>query len=82
MMSRNEIEQIVNQFLIDELEIDEELVKGESLLKEDLRIDSLDYVDIAVLVDEKFGFKMRVEDVRGMRCLSQFYDYVEQKMKN
>ena len=37
--------------LIDDLEIDEENIAPEALLKDDLGIDSLDFVDIVVIVD-------------------------------
>ena len=47
-MVRKEIEEKVNAFLIEDLEIEEENVYPESLLKEDMGIDSLDYVDIVV----------------------------------
>ena len=52
-----EIKKIINQFLIDEFEIETNKIIPGSLLKEDLGIDSLDFVDIAVLVESQFGFK-------------------------
>ena len=44
-MNREEIIRVVNEFLTEELEIDAALLKDEALLKEDLKIDSLDFVD-------------------------------------
>ena len=41
-MTRQEIEENVREFLIDDLEIDEEKIHPEALLKDDLGIDSLD----------------------------------------
>ena len=52
-MERTEIEQKVRAFLIDDLEIDEDKVFPESRLKEDMGIDSLDYVDIVAVVLEE-----------------------------
>jgi acyl carrier protein len=49
-MTREEIEEKVRAFLIDDLEIDEEKITDEAKLKEDLGIDSLDFVDIVVIV--------------------------------
>ena len=49
-MNRNEIEEKVRNFLIEDLEIDEEKISPDALLKEDLGIDSLDFVDIVVIV--------------------------------
>lgn len=80
-MTREEIEKIIDTFLIEEIEVDEALLKPESLLKEDLGIDSLDLVDIVVIVKRHFGFKINPEEMANVRTLSQFYDYVESKLK-
>ena len=79
-MSRTEIEEKVREFLIDDLEVEEQKIAPEALLKEDLGIDSLDFVDIVVLVDRQFGFKIRQEEMKGIRTLSDFCDYIEGKI--
>jgi acyl carrier protein len=79
-MKREEIIRIVNDFLISEIELEEELIKDDALLKEDLDIDSLDFVDIVVIVEQKFGFKIKPEEMSKVRTLSQFYDYIETKL--
>ena len=76
-MERTEIENKVREFLIEDIEIDEEKIVPEARLKEDLGIDSLDFVDIVVLVDRQFGFKIRQEEMKGIRTLSDFCDYIE-----
>ena len=58
-MERKEIEEKVKAFLIDELEVEEEKIAPEALLKEDIGIDSLDFVDIVVIVERTFGFKIK-----------------------
>lgn len=80
-MTRTEIEEKVREFLIDDLEIDEEKISGEALLKDDLGIDSLDFVDIVVIVERNFGFKIKPEEMTGVKTLSQFCDYIEGKVK-
>ncbi len=79
-MDRKEIEGKVNAFLIDDLEIDEEKIADDALLKEDLGIDSLDFVDIVVIVEKNFGFKIKPEEMGGVKTLSQFYDYIQSKV--
>ena len=79
-MDRSEIEEKVNAFLIDELEIDEEKLTPEALLKEHLGIDSLDFVDIVVIVEKLFGFKIKPEEMKQVKTLEQFYDYVASKV--
>ncbi len=79
-MDRSEIEEKVNAFLIEELEIEEEKLKPEARLKEDVGIDSLDFVDIVVIVEKVFGFKIKTEEMKQLKTLEQFYDYVASKV--
>ena len=77
-MLRSEIEEKVKAFLIEDLEIDEEKITPEARLREDIGIDSLDIVDIVVLVNRTFGFRIKTEEMAGVVTLSQFCDYIEQ----
>lgn len=79
-MNRSEIEEKVKHFLIEELEIDEDKIYPEARLKEDMDIDSLDFVDIVVIVDKYFGFKLKAEEMAGIDTLAQFRDYIESKV--
>lgn len=79
-MTRTEIEEKVKAFLIDDLEIDEEKINDEATLKDDLGIDSLDFVDIVVIVERNFGFKIKPEEMTDVKTLRQFYDYIESKV--
>ena len=79
-MTRTEIEEKVKAFLIDDLEIDEENIFPEAKLKEDMGIDSLDYVDIVVIVEKNFGFKIKPEEMTTVKTLSQFHDYSQSKV--
>ena len=80
MMERKEIEAKVKAFLIEDLEIEEENIAPEAKLKDDLGIDSLDFVDIVVIVEKNFGFKIKPEEMQGIVTLSQFCDYIESKV--
>ena len=62
-MNRNEIEEKVRNFLIEDLEIDEEKITPDALLKEDLGIDSLDFVDIVVIVERNFALQVELATV-------------------
>ena len=79
-MSRQEIEEKVRAFRIDDLEIDEEKITDDAKLKEDMGIDSLDFVDIVVIVEKNFGFKIKPEEMVGVTTLHQFCDYIESKV--
>ena len=79
-MNRTEIEEKVKDFLIEDLEIDEEKIYPESKLKEDMGIDSLDFVDIVVIVEKNFGFKLKAEEMAGVDTYAKFCDYIESKV--
>jgi acyl carrier protein len=79
-MTKEEVIEKVNTFLIDEIEIEANLLKEDALLKENLGIDSLDFVDIVVVVERYFGFKIKPEEMANVRTLGQFYDYIYNKV--
>ncbi len=79
-MTRAEIEEKVKNFLIEDLEIEEEKITDDAKLKEDMGIDSLDFVDIVVIVERNFGFKIKPEEMAGVDTYSKFVDYIETKV--
>ena len=62
--------------MVDEFEMNESQLVPEALLKEDLSIESLDFVDIAVVIEKKFGFKVKGEDMMNVRTLGDLHDYI------
>ncbi len=75
-MQNEEIIKRINQLLIDEIEIDEEQISPSADLKKDLGIDSLDFVDLFVIIENNFGFKMKAEEMTDIKKLEDFYAYV------
>ncbi|MGL4957107.1 MAG: phosphopantetheine-binding protein [Bacteroidales bacterium] len=80
-MKREQIVEIINEFLVEELEVEARLT-DEAHLKNDLGIDSLDFVDIVVVVDREFGFKIKQEEMVGIDTLGKFYDYIYSKVND
>ncbi len=78
-MTRQELEQQIIDFLVEDLEIDQKKITPEARLKEDIGIDSLDFVDIVVIVERKFSFKIKPEELTNVKLFSQFCDYIESK---
>lgn len=81
-MTRKEIEEKVKGFMMEDLELEESELLPDALLKDDLGIDSLDYVDIVVIVDRIFGFKIKPEEMTDVKTFGQFCDYIERKVSN
>ena len=80
-MTRTEIEEKVRNFLIEDLEIDEEKIFDDAKLKDDVGIDSLDFVDIVVIVEKNFGFKIKPEEMTDIVTYKDFCDYIEKKVQ-
>lgn len=79
-MTKQEIIEKINDFLIEELEIDNEKVAPTADLRDDIGIDSLDYVDIVAFVKSTFGFKIQSEDFEKIRTLGEFYEFLDSKL--
>jgi acyl carrier protein len=76
MMQKDEIIRKINQLLINEIEIEETQIYPAADLKNDLGIDSLDFVDLFVIVENNFGFKMKAEELAEVKSLQDFYSYI------
>ncbi len=80
-MDKKQITDKINYFLVEDFEVNESKIKPESLIKETLDLDSLDYVDLVVSIESNFGFKVKPEDFQSMTILQDFYDYVIKKVE-
>ena len=79
-MEIQNIQEKVNAFLVEELEIEAEKIQGDARLKEDMGIDSLEVVDVVVFVEQEFGFKMRPEDFKTIRTYDAFCQFIAQRL--
>ena len=79
MMDR--IIEIVNKVLEEEFEIDGELLKPEALLYEDIGLDSLDAVDLIVMVDKELGVRIEEDDARSIKTLEDVYKIIDELLK-
>jgi acyl carrier protein len=66
----------INGFLVEEFDIEASLITPEANLREVLQLDSLDYIDLAVVIEGNFGFKLKLEDFATVITFQNFYDYV------
>jgi len=81
-MSREDVVTIVNDFLIDEFELEESQLAPDALMKEDLDIESLDFVDIAVIIEKEFRLKVTSEQMIKIKKLEDLYNFVLDQSKN
>ena len=76
MKSNEEIIGTINEFLVEEFETDASKIKPEANLKEVVELDSLDYIDLVVVIENNFAFKVRPEDFTSIVTFQDFYDYI------
>jgi acyl carrier protein len=75
-MNREDIVKIINGFLVEEFEIEESKISPGAFLKNDLGLESLDFVDIAVIVQKEFGLTLKGEEMPSIKTLQNLYDYI------
>ena len=75
-MKNEEIIEKINEFLVEEFETDAEKILPGANLKETLNLDSLDYIDLVVIIESNFSFKVKPEDFAGITTFQDFYEYV------
>ncbi len=80
-MTQAEIIEKINEFLVEEFEVDAAKIVPDANLRETLELDSLDYVDLVVIIESNFGFKVVAEDFINIHTFQNFYDYINRKVE-
>ena len=78
--NKDEVVNKINDFLVDEFEVNASEITPEANLKETLDLDSLDYVDLVVVIENNFGFKVKGEDFIDIVTFDDFYKYVSDRV--
>ncbi|WP_299254770.1 phosphopantetheine-binding protein [uncultured Aquimarina sp.] len=79
-METSVIVEKVDEFLIEEFEVESDDIAPDANLKETLDLDSLDYVDLVVAIEATFGVKLVGDDFVGIESFKDFYDLIESKV--
>ncbi|MBN2644648.1 MAG: acyl carrier protein [Desulfuromonadaceae bacterium] len=80
-MTEEQIITTVNQALAEEFELELEAMQPAASIYADLGLDSLDTVDMVIVLEAAFKFKIRDEEaIKKIRTLQDIYDFVQRKM--
>ena len=71
----------VREILAGQLGLKPELIQIESKLTDDLKVDSLDAVDIMLAVEEKFNIELSDEEGNKTKTVSEIVALVQQKLQ-
>lgn len=80
-MEREKIIEIANGFLVNEFEVDGDDISNEANLKTTLGLDSLDYIDLVVVIESNFGIKLGEADFKKMVTFDDFYSTIQEKIE-
>ena len=76
-MASTELIEKINKKLAEEFETDIDKIEPDAPLMETLELDSLDLIDVVVLVEQNFGLTLKPEDFASIRTFQDFYDFIE-----
>jgi len=79
-MTRDEITETTKRFLSEEFEVEKSAIQPNNNLQKTLDLDSLDYVDLVVVIEENLGFKPTSDDFKAIDTFNDFYDLVSKKL--
>ena len=80
-MTDPQIKDKLKEVLAEEFEVDAETITPEGQLKEVLGLDSLDLVDVVVLVEQNFGITLKGPDFVGIRTFDDFDNLIIGKIR-
>lgn len=76
-MTDQQIIELINKSLVDEFELDPARMTPETHIYEGLGLDSLDTVDMVIVLEAAFKFKIREEEaIRQIRTLGDIHRFV------
>jgi acyl carrier protein len=74
--NRDEVFDQVKEILVERLDIDEDDIKLEAHLRDDLKADSLDLVELIMDLEERFGVKISDEEAQGIGTVGEAVDFI------
>lgn len=80
MLTKETIIGIINNFLHEEFEVELSKITHSADLKSTLELDSLDYIDLVVVMEKNLHIKVDPADLVDIISMQDLYTYVISKM--
>jgi acyl carrier protein len=74
--NRDEVFDQVKEILVERLDIDEDDITMEAHLRDDLKADSLDLVELIMDLEERFGVKISDEEAQSIGTVGEAVDFI------
>ena len=75
------VEQRVKEIIVEQLSVSEEEVVSAASFVDDLGADSLDLVELIMVMEEKFDQEIPDEDAEKLKTVQDAIDYIQQRIK-
>ncbi len=80
-MEKEVIIQKIRESLADGFEVDIDDIQPDAQMIQTLEMDSLDFVDMVVLIEKNFGFKVTAKDFEGVKTFNDLYEMILSRMQ-
>jgi acyl carrier protein len=80
-MTDKSVEQMVKEIVVEQLSVSEEEVVAEASFVDDLGADSLDLVELVMVLEEKFNQEIPDEDAEKIQTVQNAIDYIKGHMQ-
>lgn len=80
-MSRDEIFHYIQRTMVESFELDPDCVTQNAALIDDLGLDSIDAIDMAVKIQEYTGQRVAEDELRKLRTVGDAVDLVERLVR-
>lgn len=72
----------INGLLSEEFEVDIDRMLPDANIRQVLELDSLDYIDLVVVIENNFSFKVKPEDFIRIISFQDFYTYIVSRVQS
>lgn len=73
--------EIIKKIIAEQLKVDESIITMDTHLMKDLEADSIDAVEIIILIEEKYGIEIPDEDAEKFQRVGDLVRYIEGREK-
>ncbi len=81
-MDKNYIQRKVQEILSDKASLSIDKIQADSLLREDLEIDSFSTIEIVYALEEEFNIKISEEKIREVKKVKDIVNLLWENLKN
>jgi len=81
MIQKSEIETKIKSALSGFLKVEPSKIKGNSLLREELGLDSMDTIELVFELEDNFNIQISDDDIMGFKTMDDVVEYIV-KMTN